>query len=194
MYSFLLQWTISFVGATWQREWSLKSASWTLTCVLFQEASELNCSQQKYPGTSPLRPITESYTRNGLRWRESSTQQPAMSSLQTSFSAWNEWKGLGERATKEVVVTSFKACGTCTCISNKEDGSEDSDIHCLKPAGVAHSVAEELAAQLHVHGPYSGEERWANDSDDPFADMEELEEDEAATDDDWLGNCSMLGR
>ena len=39
-----------------------------------------------------------------------------------------------------------------------------------------------LAAQLC--GLYSGEERWANDSDDLFADMEEPEEDEAAIDND----------
>ena len=65
-----------------------------------------------------------------------------------------EWvKRAWKRVTEEVVVTSFKACG----ISNKEDGSEDSDIHCLKPGGVAHGAVEELAAQLH--GLYSGEER-----------------------------------
>ena len=45
-----------------------------------------------------------------------------------------------ERVTEEVVVTSL--------LSNKEDGSEDSDIHCLKPGGVAHGAVEELAAQL----------------------------------------------
>ena len=47
---------------------------------------------------------------------------------------------------------------------------------------MAQSSVEEIAAQLH--GLYSEEERGANDSDDPFTDVEELEEDEAAIDDD----------
>ena len=85
-----------------------------------------------------------------------------MSSLQTSFS-------------------SFKACG----IPNKEDGTEGSFIHCLKP-GVTQGAVEEPAAQLC--GPYSGEEGWANDTDDLFTNMEELEEDKAAMDNDSLGN------
>ena len=41
-----------------------------------------------------------------------------------------------------------------------------------------------ITSAAGVRGLYSGEERWANDSDAPFADMEELEEDEAAIDDD----------
>ena len=90
-----------------------------------------------------------------------------------------EWvKKSWERVTEEVVAASFKACS----ISNSEDGSEDSEIHCLKEGGVAHSAVEEVRAQLRRL--YSGEERGANDSDDPFTDLEELEEDEAAIDSD----------
>ena len=38
----------------------------------------------------------------------------------------------------------------------------------------------------HPHGLYSREESGANDSDDPFADMREVEEDEVAIDDELL--------
>ena len=65
-----------------------------------------------------------------------------------------EWvKKSWGRVTEEVVAASFKAYG----ISNSEDGSKDSEIHCLKEGGVAHSAIEEVRAQLRRL--YSGVEK-----------------------------------
>ena len=54
------------------------------------------------------------------------------------------------------------------------DGSEDAQVHCLKPEGVAAGALPTIAAET---ARLSGEAREELD-DDPFADLAELDENE----------------
>ena len=76
--------------------------------------------------------------------------------------------------TTEVIVNSFLVCG----ISSNTDGSQDGQIHSLKPGQVAHSAADTIekeTARLNL--------ATSVEADDPFADLDEEEDEECMIDD-----------
>ena len=84
-----------------------------------------------------------------------------------------QWVKLAwEAVSEDVVRKSFRVCG----ITVNPDGSEDSEINCLKENGVAHDARCEIELETAVLE--RGEQV---ESGDPFADEEdedELEENE----------------
>ena len=89
---------------------------------------------------------------------------------------YDDWMANGEKSytpsgnvrapSEDVVHKSFKTCG----ISVRTDGSEDSEIHCLRSGVLPEEAADELAQQTAVLVA-------AEDEDvDPFADLEDEEE------------------
>ena len=87
-----------------------------------------------------------------------------------------QWvKKAWESVTREVIVNSFKSCG----ISVETDGSEDGQIHCIKPGQVAADAAATIQSETaRLSTPTEDE----SDSD-PFLDLDELEDDETVVDD-----------
>ena len=81
-----------------------------------------------------------------------------------------QWVKLAWDAVSE--ERSFRVCG----ITVNPDGSEDSEVSCLKEGGVAHEACQEIEQRTATL-----EQGELEDSDDPFAgeDEEELEEDDS---------------
>ena len=107
-------------GRSANEEARLTSASETLTCALFQEASQLNFMQPAE--TSWNKPFKTAYRELYNEWMALGRKQykAAGNVKPPDKLLCLEWvKRAWERVTQELVVTSFKACG----ISNKEGGS-----------------------------------------------------------------------
>ena len=134
------------------------------TLALFLEASLVSYNQLN-------KPFKAAYHDHYNEWMASGSKSftPAGNTRAPDKLLCLTWvKKVWASVSAEVIIKSFKTCG----ISVNTDGSEDAQVHCLKPEGMAAGALPTIAAET---ARLSGEAREELD-EDPFTDIEELNE------------------